>query len=142
MAERVLIVDDEEEFLEVFSERMRARGFEVTTSSSASEALKLTEELNFDAIILDLMMPGMDGIETLQRIRDIRPESQVILLTGHASLDKGIEAMKDGAFDFIEKPADINKLTEKIKKAKAKRMIIVEKQMENKIEDILKNKGW
>lgn len=142
MTERILLVDDELEFLDVLAERLRARGYDVTTATTPEEAIKLTEKLNFDAIILDLMMPGMDGIETLQHMKNVRPESQVILLTGHASLDKGIEAMKYGALDFVEKPADLKKLTEKISKARANRMLIVEKQMEEKIQDILKNKGW
>ena len=142
MAEKVLIVDDEKGFLDVLSERMQSRGMEVTTATSAKEALQKLETETFDAIVLDLMMPEMGGIEALQRIKDKSPDSEVILLTGQPSVSKGVEAMKLGASDFLVKPADINELTEKIKLAKAHRMIVVEKNTLKKMKDILKTKGW
>ncbi|MCU0579372.1 MAG: response regulator [Desulfobacterota bacterium] len=142
MSEKVLLVDDEVDFLDTLSERMRARGMEVSTSSSGAEALKKVEQESYDVIILDLMMPGVDGLEALKILKEKKPELQVILLTGHASVEKGIEAMKLGAMDFLEKPADLSQLTDKIKKAQAKKMLIVEKQKEEKIKKILEEKGW
>jgi DNA-binding NtrC family response regulator len=142
MTEKVLIVDDEKGFLDVLAERMQSRGMEVTTATSAKEALQKLETETFDAIVLDLMMPEMGGIEALQRIKDKSPDSEVILLTGQPSVSKGVEAMKLGASDFLIKPADINELTEKIKMAKAHRMILVEKKTLKKMKDILKTKGW
>jgi DNA-binding NtrC family response regulator len=142
MAEKVLIVDDEKGFLDVLSERMQSRGMEVTTATSAKEALQKLETETFDAIVLDLMMPEMGGIEALQRIKDKSPDSEVILLTGQPSVSIGVEAMKLGAADFLIKPADINELTEKIKMAKAHRMILGEKNTLKKMKDILKTKGW
>jgi DNA-binding NtrC family response regulator len=142
MSEKVLLVDDEGEFLEALSQRMTSRGMEVTTTTSAREAIKKVEEGSFDAVILDLMMPEMDGLEVLQTLKKKKPDIQVILLTGHASVAKGIEAMKLGAMDFLEKPADIKELTEKIKKAQAKKMILVEKHNEEKIQKILVDRGW
>ena len=142
MTEKVLIVDDEQDFLDALSERMRARDMEVTTSTSAAVALKKAEKESYDAIVLDLMMPEMDGLEALKQIKKNNPELQVILLTGHATVEKGIEAMKLGATDFLEKPADIKTLTEKIKNAHASKMILVEKQTEEKIKSILAVKGW
>jgi len=142
MAEKVLIVDDEKGFLDVLAERMQSRGMEVTTATSAKEALQKLEAETFDAIVLDLMMPEMGGIEALQRIKEKNPDSDVILLTGQPSVSKGVEAMKLGASDFLIKPADINELTEKIKLAKAHRMILVEKKTAKKVKDILKTKGW
>ena len=142
MSEKVLLVDDDVEFLDTLSERMRTRGMEVSTSSSGVEALKKVEREAYDVIILDLMMPGVDGLETLEVLKAKRPELQVILLTGHATVEKGIEAMKLGALDFLEKPVDLNLLTEKIKKAQAKKMLIVEKHNEGKIKKILEEKGW
>jgi DNA-binding NtrC family response regulator len=142
MSEKVLLVDDEVELLDTLSERMRNRGMEVATSSSGVEALKKVDQEAYDVIILDLMMPGVDGLEALKILKAKRPELQVILLTGHATVEKGIEAMKLGAMDFLEKPADLNQLTEKIKKAQAKKMLIVEKQNEDKIKKILEEKGW
>ena len=142
MSEKVLLVDDEVEFLDTLSERMRNRGMEVATSSSGAEALKKVEQESFDVIILDLMMPGVDGLEALKVLKEKKPELQVILLTGHATIEKGIEAMKLGAMDFLEKPADLSQLTEKIKKAQAKKMLLVEKQAEEKIKEILADRGW
>lgn len=142
MDERVLLVDDEEDFLDALSERMRNRGMQVATSQSAAEAIQTTEAGDYDVVVLDLLMPGMDGIQALKVLKDKRPDLQVILLTGHATVQKGIEAMKLGAMDLLEKPADINELTEKIHKAKARKMILVEKKTEAKIRDILKSKSW
>lgn len=142
MAEKVLLVDDEVDFLDSLAERMRARGMNVDTSSSAREAIQRAEDESFDAIVLDLMMPEMDGLEVLQKLKEKKPELQIILLTGHATLEKGIEAMKLGATDFLEKPADLKTLTEKIQKAQAKKMIIVEKKTEEKIKKIMSERGW
>jgi DNA-binding NtrC family response regulator len=142
MAEKILLVDDEKEFLTVMSERMTARGMDVTTADSAQEALQQVESGTYDAIVLDLKMPGMDGIETLKAIKMRNPTLQVILLTGHATLEKGVEAMKLGAMDFVEKPADLNTLTEKIRTAQARKMVLVAKQTETKLKNIINAKGW
>jgi len=142
MSEKVLLVDDEEDFVEALAERMEARGMDVTTSVTAEDALSKAQEGSYDAIILDLQMPQMDGLETLKKIKEIKPELQVILLTGHATVEKGVEAMKLGASDFLEKPAGLDELTEKIKKAQAKKMIIVEKKSEERIKKILIGKAW
>lgn len=142
MKERILLVDDEKAFLEVMSERMSARDMEVTTAASAPEALQLIEDHAFDAVILDLMMPEMDGLEALKVMREKHPELQIILLTGFATVEKGIEAMKLGAMDLVQKPADLSLLTEKIKMAQARKMIIVEKNAEEKVQQIISSKGW
>ncbi len=142
MNPKVLLVDDEKEFIETLSERMKTRDLDVNTTTVAVDALEMAKDNNYDAIVLDLMMPGMDGLEALKALKQINPELQVILLTGHGSLQKGIEAMKFGAMDFLEKPADVDMLTRKIKDAQAKKMLIVEKNMEKKIKGILLEKGW
>jgi DNA-binding NtrC family response regulator len=142
MAEKVLIVDDDKAFLQILAERMQNRGMEVIKAESAAEALRKLEEESFDAVLLDLMMPEMGGIEALQIMRKKQPEIQVIFVTGHPSVSKGVEAMKLGATDFIPKPVDMNELTEKIKNAKASRMILVEKRSQEKIKKILTDKGW
>jgi len=141
MSEKVLLVDDEKDFLEIMSERMEARGMLVTTTDSADKALAILEKESFDAIIMDFQMPEMDGMEALKAIKNKNPELQIILLTGYATVEKTVEAMKVGATDFLEKPADIEELTKKIKKAKAEKMLIVEKQTEEKIKDILQRYG-
>jgi len=142
MEEKILLVDDEKDFIEALGERMKNRGMNVSTTTSAKDALKKVEEEPYDAIILDLQMPEMDGIEALKAIKKKNPDMQVILLTGHATVEKGIEAMKLGAMDLIEKPADIETIAEKIKKAQANKMILVEKKTEEKIRKILWTKGW
>jgi len=142
MGEKILLVDDEKDFIEALGERMENRGMNVSTTTSAKDAIKMVEEETYDAIVLDLQMPEMDGIEALKAIKKINPDMQVILLTGHATVEKGIEAMKLGAMDLIEKPADIEAITEKIKKAQANKIILVEKKTEEKIRKIITSKGW
>lgn len=142
MSEKVLLIDDEEEFIEALGERMRARGMEVSATTSPVQALKLVEAEAYDAVVLDLQMPEMDGLEALKILKKKKPELQVILLTGHATVQKGIEAMKLGAMDLIEKPADFEAIAQKIHRAQAKKMILVEKKNEDTIKDILTRKGW
>jgi DNA-binding NtrC family response regulator len=142
MSEKVLLVDDEMDFLELMEERLAARGVEVSTSGSAEDALARIEKDLFDAVILDLQMPGMNGLEVLKRIKERRPEIQVILLTGHATVEKGVEAIKLGAMDFVEKPADLEALSEKIARARKKKMLIVEKESRDRVVDALKRYGF
>ncbi len=141
MPKKVLLVDDEEEFLEVMAERMRARDMEVTTSTSATEALAMIASESYDAVIMDFMMPEIDGIQAIKDIKGKKPETQIILLTGHATVQKSVEAMKAGAMDFVEKPADIDALSEKIKQAHNKKAIIVEKKSQDKIIEALRKFG-
>ncbi|MEW6365777.1 MAG: response regulator [Acidobacteriota bacterium] len=140
--ERVLLVDDEIEFIQTLSERLEARGLTVELAQNGPEALKKVSEGPFDAIVLDLAMPGMDGIETLSLLRKDHPEMQVILLTGHATVEKGVEAIKLGAMDFLEKPVGIQELMEKVKEAREKRQAAVEEKTKQMIADIVRTKGW
>jgi len=142
MTDKVLIVDDEQDFLKIISDRLTARDMNVSTASSAKEAIKQIDEESFDAVVLDLQMPEMDGLETLKVMKEKNPDLQVILLTGHATVEKGIEAMKLGAMDLIEKPADLATIVERIKRAKAEKIILVEKKSEQRIREILTRKGW
>ena len=141
MTEKVLLVDDEEDFLEIMAERISARGMAVKTCTSAEKAIEIIKTEPFDAIILDFMMPGIDGFQALKVIKAKRPELQIILLTGHATVEAGVEAMKMGATDFLEKPADIEALEKKIKDASARRMLIVEKKTEERIKDVIRRIG-
>ena len=138
----VLLVDDEEQFLEVLSQRLETRGLKVKAVTSGEDAIKQVEDRNFDAIVIDLAMPGIDGIETLKRIKEKRPDLEIIMLTGHATVKSGIEAMKLGADDFLEKPVDLNVLLEKIGEAMHKRMLVVEKGRQEEVKKILKSKTW
>jgi len=140
--ERVLLVDDEPEFTEALSQRMESRGVEVDTAANGREALERVKGKSYDAVILDLFMPEMDGMETLRQLLATSPGLQVILLTAHATLETGVEAIKLGAADFLEKPAEIQQLMERIRQAKAGKMLLVEKQAEEKIKGILQTKWW
>jgi DNA-binding NtrC family response regulator len=121
MPTKVLIVDDEKDFLDIMAERMSARSMDVSTATSAEKALKMVLKKDYDAVIMDLMMPEMDGFKALKLFRETRPDVPIILLTGDATVDKCSEAIKLGALDVIEKPADLNLLTQKIKDAKARK---------------------
>ena len=138
----VLLVDDEKEFREVLSQRMEIWGFQVDTAADGKEALVKAEKKTYDAIILDLAMPEMDGIETLKRLLEMKSELQVIVLTGHATIEDGVNAMKLGAVDFIEKPAEIEKLAAKIKEAQIRMLKLFEEKLDEKISDIMRKKGW
>ena len=142
MLDKVLLVDDEVDFLEIMEERLSARGVDVVISESAEDALKRIDTGIFDVVILDLQMPGMNGLEVLKRIKARHPEIQVILLTGHATVEKGVEAIRLGAIDFVEKPADLEVLKEKISKAHKKKMLIVEKDSRDRVIDALKKYGF
>ncbi len=138
----VLVVDDEEQFLKVFSQRLQGRGLKVETATSGEEAINKTKGKEFDAIILDLIMPGMSGIETLKRIKKENPDIQIIMLTGHGTVEKSVEAMKMGAVDFIEKPADMSKVLQKISEAKHKRVVLIEKKSQERIKEIIDSRSW
>ncbi|RJO63462.1 MAG: response regulator [Myxococcales bacterium] len=140
--EKVLLVDDEKEFTETLKERLELRGMAVSTAASGQEALGILEKRSFDVIFLDLQMPGMDGIETLKQITLKDPDAQVILLTGHATVPTSVEAMKHGAVDYLTKPAEMADLTERIGAAAATRVALVEKRSIEKIEELMKRKGW
>ncbi len=114
---RVLVVDDEEDFLETLVNRLRRRQVDTVGVESGVAALDLLGKEEFDVVILDVMMPAMDGIEALKRIKELRPFTEVIMLTGHGSVESGIQGMRHGAFDYIMKPADIDDLMVKIREA-------------------------
>lgn len=123
----VLLVDDELEFLETLVKRLKKRGLNIRTAQSGEEALDITREKKIDVAVLDVRMPGIDGIQTLREIKKIDPLMEVIMLTGHASVEVAIEGMELGAFDYLMKPMDINELFYKLQDAYKKRMIQEEK---------------
>ncbi len=139
---RVLLVDDETDFVEALSARLEVRGMLVEAAASGAEAIAKVKARRFDAVVLDLAMPGMDGIETLRELRAILPDVQVILLTGQASLKQGIEAMKLGAIDFLEKPVSIDTLLAKIGEAKSTSDDLADQKTDQIVSDIIGSKGW
>jgi DNA-binding NtrC family response regulator len=142
MNAKVLLVDDEEDFVETLSKRLEMRGLKVTGAHGGEKAVELVDEKQFDAIVLDLAMPGMDGLETLKVIKENHPDAEIIILSGKGTIKSSIEAMKLGAEDFLEKPVDLNELLHKIDEAKNKRILILQKQSKEEITDILKRKAW
>lgn len=141
-ADRVLLVDDEVDFVETLAKRMEMRGLYVEIANTGSEALEKVAGNVFDAVVLDLIMPGMDGIETLQRLHEVDPDLQIMLLTGQGTIQTAVEATRLGAIDVFEKPTDIAVLLEKIKEARAQRFMRAEQKSREDIEDILKRRGW
>lgn len=139
---RVLLVDDEELFLTALAQRMAKRGYDVATAENGNVALAMAAAHQYDVIVLDLAMPGIDGIETLKKLRVADPDLQIILLTGHATVSAGVEAMKLGAMDFLEKPADFKDLLAKIEEAGARKAGLRQQHAEDAVSDILGKKGW
>jgi DNA-binding NtrC family response regulator len=135
----VLIVDDEEDFLDTLMNRLKKRKIDVAGCRSGEEALELMKEKIFDVVILDIKMPGgMDGIETLRKIKKIRPEAEVLLLTGHGSVETSVEGMKEGAFDYLLKPVTLDTLLEKIAKALDKKDTEEHRRQSEQIRKLLK----
>jgi DNA-binding NtrC family response regulator len=122
MIAKVLLVDDEVPFVEALSKRLDKRGIKVIPAFSGSEALeKLAGDSSIDSVVLDVKMPGMDGIDTLKAIKASYPLVEVVMLTGHATVESAIEGMKLGALDYLMKPCDMDVLLAKIRDAKAKK---------------------
>ena len=115
---RVLLVDDEEQFVINMAKILKIRGFDVSTAFNGYEAVDAIKYGGgFDVVLLDVKMPGMDGIATLREIKKRAPDTEVIMLTGHATLSSGTQAMRKGAYDYLMKPCDIEDLTEKLREA-------------------------
>ena len=111
---KVLVVDDEKDFVEMFAMRLEDAGERVRKAYSGEEGLEVLAKSDIDVVILDIKMPGMDGIETLREIKRRFPLVEVILLTGHGAVDTAVEGMKLGAFDYLNKPAEFKELLEKL----------------------------
>jgi len=114
---KVFIVDDEEEFVTTLAERLELRGFEAQIATDGESALHLVETDPPQVVVLDVMMPGMGGLEVLQRIKELNPRIPVILLTGHGATREGMEGMRLGAFDYLMKPLSIDDLIKKMQEA-------------------------
>lgn len=120
---RILLVDDEEDFRKTLANRLRKRKLEVIEAESGPAALEFFSGQAVDVVVLDVRMPGMDGIQVLKRMKETKPLVEVIMLTGHASVESGIEGMRLGAFDYLMKPCDINELILKIQDAYQRKLV-------------------
>lgn len=123
----VLFVDDEVEFLDTLLKRMKKRNVNVSGVKSGEEAIKFVDQDPVDVVVLDVRMPGMDGIETLRLLKKRDPLIEVIMLTGHANVEVAVEGMELGAFDYLMKPMDIDELLYKLQDAYKKKSIQEEK---------------
>lgn len=124
---KLMLVDDEERFLQTTRKLIEKRGVDVMTATSGGEALEKLRTESVHVVILDVKMPGMDGIETLREIKRQFPLVEVIMLTGHGTVESAVEGLKTGATDYLTKPADVQELIEKAEEAFAKRQRLEEK---------------
>lgn len=114
----LLLVDDERQFVEIMTQRLARRDFDVTAAFSGQEALdRLEADAGADVVLLDVKMPGMDGIEATRRIKQAHPLVEIVILTGHAAIDSAVEAIRHGAYDYLMKPTDLDALIAKVKQA-------------------------
>lgn len=124
---KLMLVDDEKRYLQTTAKLMKKKGIEVVTAQSGEQALDLLRAHDVHVVILDIKMPGMDGFKTLRAIKTLYPQVEVIMLTGHATMDSAIEGLQFGAFDYVMKPADIDDIVNKAYEAFEKRRRLDEK---------------
>jgi DNA-binding NtrC family response regulator len=133
----IILVDDEIPFVETMSKRLTKRDFSIVAAHSGLEALEqLEKHRSVEVVLLDVKMPGMDGIETLGKIKSKYPLAEVIMLTGHATVESAIEGMKLGAFDYLMKPCDIDQLVSKVTEAASKKRQHEEKIIQARMKEI------
>ncbi|MBW2438628.1 MAG: response regulator [Desulfobacterales bacterium] len=138
---RVMLVDDEKDFVEMLGLRLTDAGEIVTPAHSGRECLELLEEKDIDVVILDILMPGMDGIATLKEIKKTYPLVEVIMLTGHGTTESAVQGMKLGAFDYLLKPADFGELTAKLEAARKRKDEQVERIRKAEVKLLLRKSG-
>jgi DNA-binding response OmpR family regulator len=119
---RVLLVDDEVEFVEALARRLTRRGYVLTVAHDGEEATRVARDAPPDVVVLDLRLPGADGVTVLRQLKRAHPATEFILLTGHGSAASGIEGMRHGAFDYLLKPVEIDELCERLQAAWARRL--------------------
>ncbi len=139
---RVMLVDDEKEFVDVLAERLEARDFELVKAYSGDEALANLQQHDIDVTVLDVLMPGKDGVETLKEMKLTKPLVEVIMLTGNATVETAVEGMKKGAFDYLMKPTETKDLVEKIVRAYKRKAEQEERIRNAEIEKIMRRRGF
>lgn len=136
---KILLVDDEVVFTNNMSKLLANRGYRVTAVNSGDAAIHAMEEDDFDVVVLDLKMPGMDGITTLKEIKKLGLFTETLILTGHGSIDSALEAIKLGAYDYLTKPCEINDLVTKIEGAWEKKDESQQKDIQDKIQKVVES---
>jgi len=142
MSIRVLLVDAEEQFLETLAQRLMTRGFGVATASSGEEAVAAIEENEYDVVVLDVPLPGKDGLATLQEIKRIKPLIEVLMLATHATVEAAVGGMKRGAYDYLMKPTDTTDLVAKIESAYARKAEQEERIRHAEVDSMVQSKEW
>lgn len=120
---QILLVEDEQEFRDELAGQLAERGFEVDGLASGEEALAALEQRPADVVVLDIRIPGMDGLPTLQALRERFPATEVLILTGHADVRTAVRAMEMGAFDYLMKPPDVDELVYRVQDAFQRKML-------------------
>jgi two-component system, OmpR family, response regulator CpxR len=141
MKVKVLLIDDEDQFVDALAQRLEFRGFSVTTASNGEEGLKKLKEQEVDVVVLDVVMPGKDGVQVLHEIKEINPLIEVMMLTGHGTIDTAIDGLKLGAYDYLMKPMETDDLISKILRAYARKAEQEERIRRAKIDKILAERG-
>jgi len=136
---RILLVDDEVIFTDNMSKLLGDRGYHVKAVNNGESAISALEEEDFDVVVLDLKMPGMDGIATLKELKKLGLFTETLILTGHGSIDTALEAVKLGAYDYLTKPCEIDELVEKIEGAWEKKDDAARKDLEDKIQKVVES---
>lgn len=142
MTTKVLLVDDEEQFVEVLAQRLEARGFKVDAAFNGDDAIAFVDGHDVDVVVLDVSMPGRDGIETLQELKRLKPLVEVIMLTGHGTVQTAIQGMKLAAYDYLMKPTDTAELVDKITKAHGKKKEHEDRIRQAEVDSLVKRRGW
>ena len=136
---KILLVDDEKVFTDNMSKLLTTRGYRVTSVYNGEDAVEALQKERFDVLLLDLKMPGMDGISTLKELKKLELFTETLVLTGHGSIDSAIEAMKLGAYDYLTKPCEIDDLVMKIEGAWEKKDVAEKRDMEEKIRRVVES---
>ena len=136
---RVLLIDDEETLLEYLSKRLLREGFTVKATFSGEEAIEVAAEDNFDVAVVDLKMPGMDGVETQQQLKKIQPFLQTIVLTGHGGIDTALESGRQDAYKYLLKPIEYDNLVDTIKEAYEKKVELQQAKFREEVEEIYRS---
>lgn len=134
----LLFVDDEDQFLESMSKRLEARDFKVFAVNRGEKAIKAARKNQVDIALLDLKMPGIDGEETLKALKQEHPWMEIVILTGHGSIDSAVDCTQIGAHSYLQKPCDLDQLLEVLKEAYKKRVMNKNKIEEKKMSEMLK----
>ena len=134
----LMIVDDEEDFLNAIRRSLEIRDFHVTTANRGEKALEIAKSNPVDIAIVDLKMPGMNGLETLEALKKAHPWMEIIILTGHGTIDSAVEATQSGAYSYLQKPCELDTLMQMLIKAYKKRVMNKQQLAKKKMDELLK----